>query len=68
MTASSAEIAPAAPSGHVICAWCRAVLRPGDPRLPASHGVCPDCSSDLFRDVARLEGLSAQAPLAARPG
>jgi hypothetical protein len=31
----------------VICAWCRKVLRLGNPRLPISHGICPECAATL---------------------
>ena len=32
-----------------ICAWCQAVLDPGDgPDDRVSHGICPDCVDKHF--------------------
>ena len=30
---------------HVICAWCGAVMREGDPEN-VSHGICARCEED----------------------
>jgi hypothetical protein len=30
-------------AGPVACAWCRKLIRPGDDRLPTSHGICSSC-------------------------
>lgn len=38
--------------GAVICAWCSAVMVPGDASKPASHGICADCRDRLEREAA----------------
>lgn len=37
-----AGLRAASPRNKVVCAWCEKVLRDGV--LPASHGICAECS------------------------
>jgi hypothetical protein len=32
---------------RLVCAWCQRELRAGDPKLPTSHSICPDCALKL---------------------
>lgn len=29
--------------GATVCAWCKGVIKAGDPNLPVSHGICEGC-------------------------
>lgn len=35
---------------HVVCAWCLAVLSPGNPARQVSCGVCQPCAARLALD------------------
>jgi hypothetical protein len=43
----------------LVCAWCKAVMRPGAPKV--SHGICRDCAGRWFGKFRP----SATRPLAA---
>lgn len=45
----------------VVCAWCKVLIRQGDPRR-VSHGICPPCKAAL-----RKQHLPPR-PLPAKPG
>ena len=47
--------------GTSICAWCQAILVPGDERLPQTHGICAACAikHDLF-EVYSLHDASSE--------
>jgi hypothetical protein len=36
----------------LICAWCKRVMRAGDPELPISHGMCPACRKKFEQETA----------------
>jgi len=38
--------------GRTVCAWCLALIKDGDPKLPVSHGCCVDCKERLEQEVA----------------
>lgn len=29
---------------RLVCAWCGALITPGDPGAPISHGICHQCA------------------------
>jgi hypothetical protein len=37
----------ASPYGPVECAWCRVEIKPGNPSLPTSHGMCSKCAGRM---------------------
>lgn len=42
------ELQPQQPNKpRVVCAWCKALLRPGFG--PESHGICPHCVEGRFK-------------------
>ena len=42
------ELLPQQPNKpRVVCAWCKALLRPGFG--PESHGICPHCVEGRFK-------------------
>lgn len=45
---------------HVVCAWCKIVIREGRQDIPASHGICPACAVKV---KAEHELLSAKSRL-----
>jgi hypothetical protein len=44
----------ASPYGPVECAWCRVEIRPGNPTLPTSHGICQGCERHMLDDTWTL--------------
>lgn len=34
-------------SHRVVCSWCKKEIRPGDPALPISHGICLACRDEV---------------------
>jgi hypothetical protein len=50
----------------VICAWCGKFIRfkdaPGDdaPKLPISHGICPDCKEKLEAEIGSINCANHQ--------
>ena len=28
---------------HIVCAWCRSVLKAGSPGAATTHGICESC-------------------------
>lgn len=48
--------APIEPKGQTVCAWCRTLLRVGDPRRLKSFGVCDRCRAELERQAGREAG------------
>jgi len=43
------------PFGAVVCAWCRGIIRPGDPSALVSHGICPECQAREFPGLRIVE-------------
>ncbi len=33
----------------VVCAWCCASIKAGNPKLPVSHGICGPCRTEQTR-------------------
>ena len=51
--------------GHhrALCAWCDRLLRGGDPRMPASHGICASCrEATLSTRIQRYRRTGAYLP------
>jgi len=42
------------PVWRVVCAWCGAVTRDGDPDAPVTHGVCDTCAARLRDEITRM--------------
>lgn len=49
---------------HTICAWCRAVIIPGDPARGVSHGICQACADrlDVEDEAERAAAVRRYAP------
>jgi hypothetical protein len=43
-----------------VCAWCRAELRPGDPALPVSHGICLACAAAMTEQLADAVAMGSR--------
>lgn len=46
---------------RIVCAWCKAVIRPGgdlftleSPTDPVSHGICPGCFKEQEKVLAHM--------------
>lgn len=35
---------------RIVCAWCTRTIKDGDPALPVSHGICPECDEKLVTE------------------
>jgi hypothetical protein len=53
-----------AASHSVVCSWCKTLMRPGNPRLGVSHGICPECYQ---RERASFQMLYPSHPLSLLP-
>lgn len=47
---------------RVVCAWCRAVLVPGTPGAPTSHGMCPECVRAMAADLPPVDAIVDHDP------
>jgi hypothetical protein len=57
---SANSTADHSPQHPVVCSWCRATLREGDPALPVSHSICKPCAAKVEAEmVARHESGQA---------
>lgn len=38
--------------GPTICAWCKKLMKEGDPKLPPTHSICPECEKKYMEESA----------------
>ncbi len=51
----SKRAAEAVRRAPVVCSWCQAVIRSGNPALQVSHGICEPCREEHFPGFAKEE-------------